>query len=213
MSTKKFKIMIADDHEMFRDGIKLVLSQLPDYEIIAEASNGSDIMELIDAYQPDLVLMDVAMPGMDGITATKEAVKKYPDLKIIGLSMYSEGQYYREMIEAGARGFVLKKAGKTELETAIKNVLEGNNYISQELLVKIIKNINHKDNPTINLTAREKEVLLEICNGLSNKEIAVKLDISPKTVDIHRTNLLKKTKTRNTASLIMYSLKNQLVTV
>jgi len=215
---EKYKIVIVDDHDILRDGIKFVLTQTLQANIIAEARNGKEFLDLLDNYQPDIVLMDIAMPEMDGIEATKEALKKYPELKIIALTMFGDEEYYFKMVHAGARGFVLKKTGINELEAAIETVLRGENYFSNELLRNIILNVNspkiHRavGSVHVNLTKRELEILQLICNGMSNIEIADLLHISHKTVDGHRNNLLTKTCSKNTVQLVMYAIKNQLIT-
>ncbi|UCH15849.1 MAG: response regulator transcription factor [Bacteroidales bacterium] len=207
--------MLVDDHCLFRDGLKFILSQISGYTIIGEASNGKEFLELLRATLPDLVLMDIAMPEMDGIMATKRALNLYPDLKIVALSSYGDEIYYRRMIEEGVLGFLTKSSNKEELEFAINTVANGNNYFSQDLLKKVVINISKKDkqktDEEIKLTQREKEILKCICQGLSNKEIAEKLFISPKTVDNHRTSLLSKTSSKNTASLVMCAIKKNLI--
>lgn len=214
---KKITIVLVDDHHLFRDGIKFVLSKVSDYSIVGEASNGVEFLELLEEEVPDLVLMDIAMSEMDGIEATRKALKVYPELKVIALSSYGDEIYYKQMIEAGARGFLTKSSNVDEFEFAIKSVINGNNYFSQDLLNKIVLNIpgekKESNKLTLKLTNREKDVLNLICQGLSNKEIAEKLFISPKTVDNHRTSLLSKTSSKNTASLIILAIKNDLVRI
>lgn len=215
---KKYTIIIVDDHQLFRDGLKFVLSQIDDIEVIGEAENGKKCLELLETKKPDLILMDISMPEMNGIEATAKALEKYPDLKIVALSMFGDQEYYFKMIHAGVKGFVLKQSGKRELEEGIRRVLEGDNFFSQELLRKIIVNIGNgkvegKKASPVNLTKREKEVLQLICNGLANAEIAEQLNISPKTVDGHRTNLLSKTGARNSVSLVMYAIKNKIIEI
>jgi DNA-binding NarL/FixJ family response regulator len=214
MNRQHINIILVDDHSLFRDGLKFILTQISGYTIIGEASNGKEFLELLKTTSPDLVLMDIAMPEMDGIEATKRALDLYPDLKIVALSSYGDEIYYRQMIEKGVQGFVTKSSNKEELEFAINTVVNGKNYFSQDLLKKMVIKISKNDKmeeEEINLTRREKEVLKCICLGLSNKEIARKLFISPKTVDNHRTNLLSKTSSKNTASLVMCAIKNNLI--
>jgi DNA-binding NarL/FixJ family response regulator len=155
------------------------------------------------------------MPVMDGIEATKKALEIYPELKIVALSSYGDEIYYRRMVEEGVQGFLTKNSNKEELEFAINTIISGKNYFSQDLLKKVVLNISkgnkHKDEDKLKLTRREEEILTYICRGFSNKEIADKLFISPKTVDNHRTNLLFKTSSKNTASLVMNAFKKNLI--
>jgi len=212
---ENISIILVDDHHLFRDGIKFILSKIADHTIIGEASNGEAFLELLKVKIPDLVLMDIAMPLMDGIEATKRALDLYPGLKIIALSSYGDEIYYRQMIEAGALGFLTKSSNVEEFGYAINTVLKGKNYFSQDLLKKVILKISNgnQDQGDQKLTKREKDVLKYICQGLSNKEIATKLFISPKTVDNHRTSLLNKTSSKNTASLVMYAIKKNLISI
>jgi DNA-binding NarL/FixJ family response regulator len=214
---KKYKIVIVDDHDILRDGLKFTLTQIEFADVVGEARNGKEFLQLMETTVPDVILMDIAMPEMDGIEATKEILKKLPDLKIIALTMFGDEEYYFKMVHAGARGFVLKKSGINELEKAIIAVADGENYFSNELLRNIIVNITDNkirkaisDTP-VNLTKKQLEVLQQICNGLTKKEIAEKLHISPKTVEGHRNNLLAKTGSKNTVSMVMYAIKNKLI--
>lgn len=210
------KICIVDDHEIFRDGLKFIISQIPDYKVVGEASNGKIFLEMLEYIDPDIVLMDISMPEMDGIQAAELALKKYTHLKIITLSSYGDDLYYYKMVKAGVAGFVQKKSGKDELEKAINTVMDGENYFPPQLLQKIIIKIGQDgpdslSNPELNLSKREMEILKLICQGHSNNEIAEMLFISPKTVDNHRTNLLSKTSSRNAASLVMFAIKHHLI--
>jgi len=185
--------------------------------IIGEASNGIELLKLLTQLKPDLVLMDIDMPHMNGLEATEKALELMPDLKIIAFSMFSDEEYYYKMIDRGVKGFILKTCGINELETAIKNVMMGDSYFSNELLRKIINNFGHANNakPLMheNLTEREVEILQQICLGLSTEEIAEKLYISPKTVKSHKSNLLEKTVCKNTPALILFAIKNKLVEI
>lgn len=214
--TETVKICIVDDHEIFRDGLRFMLSQIIGYEVVGEASNGIEFLELLKSIVPDIVLLDISMPEMDGIVAAESALKKYPQLKIITLSSYGDELYYYKMVKAGVVGFVQKKSGKDELEKAIKAVLTGDNYFPPQMLQKIIVKISQSGpdslvQPELILSKREKEILKLICQGYSNNEISQMLFISPKTVDNHRTNLLSKTSSRNAASLVMFAIKNNLI--
>ncbi len=215
----KLRVVIVDDHEIFRDGLKFVLMQSKNIEVIAEATNGKEFLALLDQQLPDLVLMDIAMPVMDGIEATKRALEIHPNLKIIALSMFGDHEYYFKMVHAGVKGFVLKKTGKKELENAIREVMKGDSFFSNELLRNIIFNLTESKiqksgvNNAVVLTKRENEILQLICKGLSNSEIADRLHISPKTVDGHRTNLLAKTESKNSINLVMYAIKHKLIDI
>lgn len=211
-------LAIVDDHTIFREGLQFVLQQIPDIAISFDASNGVEFLEKLSSPIPDLVLMDISMPKMDGLKATTEALLLYPDLKIIALSSYGQEKYYQEMIQAGVWGFLQKSAGKDELHRAIKAVSNGNYYFPPDILRKLVirsgqKNGSLVQDKQIHITKREKEILQLICQGYSNNEIADTLFISPKTVDNHRTNLLSKTQTKNAAHLVMFAIKQHIIDI
>lgn len=212
---EKIKIVIVDDHQLFRNGLKILLDGFPEFEVTAEASNGNDFLDIVKKSPADVVLMDINMPEMDGIEATRKGLKIKPDLNIIALSMYGEEEYYYKMVDAGAKGFVLKDSDISEVKEAILEVKKGRSYFSQELLYHVIQKIKHRENESkmANLSKREKEILFKICEGLSNQEIAETLFISKRTVDKHRANLLGKTNSKNTASLILFAIKNKLIEI
>ncbi len=213
---KTYNLMIVDDHALFRNGLKLILSSLPNFKVVAEASNGEEFLNTLDLIPVDIVLMDIEMPVLNGIEATKLALKKQPNLKIITLSMYGDEEYYHKMIDAGASGFLLKDSDIDEVHSALNSVAEGKSYFSQELLRNLIKNFQNQDeNPkeTFDLSAREVEIIDLICQGFSNIEIGEKLFLSKRTVEKHRANILEKTNTKNTASLVMFAIKNKIVDV
>jgi len=219
----KLKLALVDDHEIFRKGLVLLLKSIKNVDSISEASNGKEFLELIDRETFDIIFMDVKMPVMNGIEATKLAIEKHPSLKIIGLSMFGEEEYLESMIEAGVEGFLLKKADLSEIEKAINLIAAGKNYFSEELVASLTKKFGSSlrnetlTNITTNLTdkisKREIEILQLICKGYSNQEIAEKLFISPRTVDGHRANIISKTGVKNTANLVMYAIKNGLVRI
>ncbi len=210
---KSLNIILVDDHELFRSGLKLLLSNFDMINNIYEASNGIKFLNELDKQNIDIVLMDISMPEMNGIEATIKALEKYPDLKIIALSMYGDEEYYYKMINAGVKGFLLKDSSITEVEVAIQTVFEGSNYFSPDILYKIVKNINTVKNKSNILSERENEVLYHICKGLSNQKIAETLNVSKRTIDKHRENILSKTQSKNTATLIMYAINNNLIKV
>jgi DNA-binding NarL/FixJ family response regulator len=212
---EKIGIIIADDHQLFRNGLKILLNSFPEFEVAGEVSNGREFLELLQTVQADIALMDINMPEMDGIEATRKGLKINPSIKIIALSMYGEEEYYYKMVDAGARGFLLKDSDISEVKEAILTVVKGGSYFSQELLYHVIQKIKHREQETrsANLSKREKEILVKICEGLSNQEIAEALFISKRTVDKHRANLLGKTNSKNTASLILFAIKNKLIEI
>ncbi|OFY61888.1 MAG: DNA-binding response regulator [Bacteroidetes bacterium RBG_13_43_22] len=212
---EKIRIIIADDHQLFRNGLKILLNSFPEFEVSGEASNGEEFLKLLKTSPADIALMDINMPEMDGIEATRRGLKIYPGINIIALSMYGEEEYYYKMVDAGAKGFLLKDSDISEVKEAILTVIKGGSYFSQELLYHVIQKIKHREleSKTANLSKREKEVLLKICEGLSNQEIADTLFISKRTVDKHRANLLGKTNSKNTASLILFAIRNKLIEI
>lgn len=212
---EKIRIILADDHQLFRNGLKMLLETLPEFEIAGEVSNGIEFLDLLRNCDADIALMDINMPEMDGVDATRRGIKLCPSLSVIALSMYGEEEYYYKMVDAGAKGFLLKDSDISEVKEAILTVKKGGSFFSQELLHHVIQKIKHRENETksANLSKREKEILLKICEGLSNQEIAETLFISKRTVDKHRANLLGKTNSKNTASLILFAIKNKLIEI
>ena len=212
---EKNSVIIVDDHQLFREGLKLMLNLNPLIGSIYQAANGVEFLELLGKLKPDIVLMDIDMPVMDGIEATKKALLLYPDLKIIALSMYGDDDYYLKMIEAGARGFILKNSDIEVVEKAIDEVFAGQNYFSSDVMANLVLNLNKKKSGEIKneLTERESEILYLICKGLSNQEIADTLFLSKRTIDKHRENILSKTNVKNTAGLVMYAIKHGIIHV
>lgn len=212
------RVLIVDDHALFRSGLKLLLCSTDKYEVVGEASSGVEMLNMLKIEQPDVVLLDIAMPDMDGIQAATRAVELYPDLRIITLSMYGEQEYYFKMVELGVKGFLLKNSDINEVFSAIDSVFEGGSYFSQELLFNLVSNmrssgeLKDEDDETT-LSTRELEILILICKGLTNNEIADSLFISKRTVDKHRANILEKTQCKNTANLVVYAIKNRLVEI
>ncbi len=211
----KIKIFLVDDHNLFREGLKFLLSNYDLISEIYEAENAKDLLENVLNVKPDIILMDIEMPVMNGIEATRETLKIYPETKVIALSMYGNENFYSEMIDAGAKGFLLKNSKFEDVQKAIVDVNAGKNYFSPEILDAIIKNLNKKKTKKKNteLTEREIEVLFNICKGLSNQETADFLYISKRTVDKHRENILLKTQSKNTAGLVIYAIKNKIFEV
>ena len=205
----KKKVIIADDHTLFRQGLKLLLEDIENIEVIADVANGKELIEIAGAIDPDLIIMDINMPLINGIEASRILLKEKPDLKILVISMYGDEQYYNSVIENGVKGFVLKDADNEELRTAVKQILNGMTYFSQELLLKLIR--NRQSSSRIDLTQREREILKFICQGFNSAEIAAKLFLSERTVENHRASILSKTGCRNSLSLVIYAYRNNLV--
>ena len=208
------KILLVDDHNLFRNGLKMLLDTLHGYEVTGEASNGKEFLEIIVKNDYDIVFLDIEMPEINGIEAARRAIEYKPDLKIITLSMYGDEEYYDQMVDAGAKGFLLKNTNLQEVKTAIDTVMDGGNYFSQELMQNLLrsyKTIKESREQEVELSDREIEILLLICSGLSNQEIGDRLFISKRTVEKHRANILCKTNCKNAAGLVMYAIKNQIV--
>lgn len=210
------KVLLADDHQIVRDGIKLMLEPQAGIDVVAEAENGSEIEGLLKNEHVDVIVMDINMPELDGIAATKKIKELYPDIKILALTMSNDDSHIRQMIQAGASGYIMKSAGRQELTKAIQEVMEGRHYFSdqatQSIMMDLIKNKGKSSTPEpIHITERESEVLQMIVKEFTNQEIAEKLYISPRTVDAHRRNLLQKTGARNTAGLVKYAFKHGLI--
>ena len=216
---QKTKITIVDDHKIFRDGLIMLLSNFDFVTVIGQAANGAEFLELIENETPDIVLMDINMPKMNGIEATKQAMKKYPEIKIIALTSFADDEYIEQMISAGVEGYMLKRSDIEDFEKAIMKVAAGGSYFSSEIIKVISRNL-YKDKERKSgeqllsqFTAREKEILNLICKGLNNEQIAELIHLSPKTIEKHKSNLFQKTETFNTVNLVIYAFKNQLISL
>lgn len=211
------KIIIVDDHEIFRSGLKMVLGKLDYVDVVGEAANGQEFLELIRKVVCDIVLMDIEMPIMSGIDATRIALKENPSLKIISLTMFTEDDYVQSMMDAGVKGFLVKNINKETLHKAITTVAGGGNYYSEELFKFFTRKFQTKEESKsdnkIHFTAREKEILQLLSEGLSNKEIAEVLYISERTVVGHKSNMLAKTGCKHAIGLLAFALRNKLVII
>ena len=209
---KKTKIALVDDHALFRNGLRGLIDGNQGCCVVAEAGDGSDFLECEEAMSADVVFMDIAMPTLSGDKATAMALERNPDLKIICLSMFGDEKYYSRMVEAGAKGFLLKDSSIDEVFAAIKAVMNNEEYICSEVM-QALSGAMRRNEETEVLSEREMDVLLGICRGLSTQEIADQLFLSKRTVDSHRANILEKTGSKNTASLVVYAIKNNLVEI
>ncbi|TVR17107.1 MAG: DNA-binding response regulator [Balneolaceae bacterium] len=210
------KVLLADDHKIVRDGIKLMLDTQVGIDVVAEANNGAEALKQLEETLIDIVIMDINMPEMDGITATKEIKNAYPDVKVLALTMSNDDLHIRQMIQAGASGYIMKSAGRNELKDAIYSIMNGKHYFSDEATHSIMMDlVKGKGKPTspdsVHITDRELEILELIVQEFTNHEIAEKLFISPRTVDAHRRNLLQKTGARNTAGLVKYAFQHNII--
>jgi DNA-binding NarL/FixJ family response regulator len=213
--TEPIRIALVDDHRLFRDGLRLLMSADRRFEVVGEAASGEEFLEL--ETETDVVFMDIDMPGIGGVEATRRAMEHTPELKIIALSMHGEQEFYLPMVEAGAKGFLLKNSEFAEVAAAAERVAEGGTYFSPELMDALVEAMNRTDNSGASgvepLSERETEILPLVCEGLANHEIAERLFISKRTVDKHRANILAKTGCKNTASLVIHAVKNNLIKI
>ncbi len=212
------KVIITEDHIILRQGLRLLLEQSEEIEVIGEASNGIELLDMLIHTPADVVLMDINMPMMDGFEATQQISLHFPETKVIALSMLNNVPFVQKMLDSGASGYLLKTTGKDELHAAIKLVAGGNTYISADLSVEMLnKALNPKEKAgerqadQIGLSKREVEVLALIAEGYTNANIADKLFTSKRTIETHRQNILEKTQAKNTANLIKYAFEKKII--
>lgn len=218
MSTIAITVIIADDHEIFRDGLKLMLQKQPEIIVAGEAADGKELIELVKIHLPDVVITDVKMPNLDGVTATKHIAEHYPSIGIIALTMFDEEDLIIDMLEAGAKGYLLKNADKSEIIEAVHTVANNEphycRFTSQKLASMVAKsrfNLHlKKSKPEFN--EREKEIIHHICEGLTNKEIGEKIFLSVRTVEGLRLKIIEKMDVKNTAGIIVYAIREHLYT-
>ncbi|AMM51784.1 LuxR family transcriptional regulator [Rufibacter sp. DG15C] len=213
------KVIITDDHTLIRDGLKSLLKSDRSIQVVGEAENGAQLLELLETVTPDVVMLDLNMPVMDGFEALTQVQAKYPHVKVLILTMLDQDSYVTKVRTAGALGYVLKTAGRTELIHAIKTVAENNSYICSEVALNLLNRVNNgpgeqqefSGKGTSDLSKREMEVLRLIAEGYTNAEIADKLFASKRTIESHRQHLIEKTKAKNTATLIKYAIQQGLI--
>jgi DNA-binding NarL/FixJ family response regulator len=204
----KHKILIADDHAMVRDGVKNLIQQNKELMVIGEARSGNETLELYDKLQPDLLIMDISMPDMNGMEVSRAILARNPNANIVILSMYDDEDYISRCLEYGVKGYVVKNESGSELEYAIKSVLQGKNYFSRQaqdvIFKKYSQNVSKKKQKedTVNLTKREIEIIKLIADGLTSQQMADRLFISPRTVETHRANVMKKLAVKNAIELV-----------
>ncbi len=211
---KEIRVLVVDDHAILRDGIHSLLERQEGIRVVGEASNGREALERVEEVQPDLVLMDIAMPEMNGLDATRLIKERYPHIKVLILTQHDNREYVTPLLQAGASGFVLKRSGGREVVMAIRQVFEQGAYLEPSVARQLLDDYAHPEGPadqqTPSLTERELEVLRMVVDGKSNKEIAALLGISPKTVSVHRSNIMMKFEVHNTVELVRYVQKHRL---
>lgn len=207
------KVMLVDDHAVLRDGLKSILEMAEDMKVVAESLTGKDALPMIEAYQPDIVLMDINMPDMNGIEVTKVIKEKYPEIKVLILTMHSHDEYFMSAIREGANGYLLKDAPSDQVVDAIRTVIKGESVIHPTMTKVLLDFHQKKQEPKkeSKLTEREKEVLVCLVEGLSNKEIGERLFISDKTVKIHVSKIFKKLNVKSRSQVLIYAVQNKLV--
>ncbi|HEY0886864.1 MAG TPA: response regulator transcription factor [Ramlibacter sp.] len=203
------RVVLADDHELVRSGIKSLLSMVDGVEVIAEASDGSELITLVDSLTPDLVMTDISMPGMDGITAIAEIHQRHPEVKLLVLSMYDTVDFVKRAVANGACGYLMKDAPPFELEQAVRSVMATGSYYSPVIAQRLLQ----PSEPTADdeLTQRQVEILKLIAQGRASKEIAFELGLSPKTVDVHRARIMDRLQLNDIASLTLYAVRKGLI--
>jgi two-component system, NarL family, response regulator NreC len=204
----RIRVLVVDDHAILRDGIRSLLERQNDIDVIGEAENGAVGLALAEELKPDIVLMDVAMPEMNGLEATRKIKEQHPEMKVLILTQHDNQEYIEPLLKAGASGYVLKRSGGKEVVSAIRQVFEQGGFLEPSIVRQVLDHYQNdkepKAEPTPYLTEREREVLKLIVQGKSTKEIATQLNISPKTVSVHRSNLMTKLNVHNTLDLLRY---------
>ena len=214
---KPVKTVIADDHNLFRKGISSMFADNPSISIIGEASNGQELLNMLKDIHPDLILMDLKMPGMDGIEATEHIKAKYPDIKIIVLSMYEDERFIIHLLELGVNGYLLKNAEPEEMEYTIETVMTKDFCFNDQITNIMRKNLfgTRKGKPNfdtnVEFTPRELQILKLVCKEMTNTEIGRELHLSSRTVEGHRKKILEKTGAKNTAGMVYFAIKNGIV--
>jgi two-component system, NarL family, response regulator NreC len=210
--TRKTRILLADDHTVVRQGFKMILSAQPDLEVVGEAGNGREAVERAAELKPDVVVMDVSMPELNGIEATRRIAEASPRTRVLALSMHKDAVYVREILRAGARGYLLKDSIESDLVAAVRAVGRGDGYLSPSVSDAVLSDYRkHVSDPIDLLTSREREVLQMIAEGKTNKEIATLLNLSVYTVEAHRGRVMEKLNLHSTGELVRFAVRNGLI--
>lgn len=214
---RKTKVVIADDHTLFRQGIRNLLAHEADIEVVGEASNGNEALSLAESLRPDLILMDVSMPGLSSFEATRQLKRVLPDVKVLFLTMYDDEDYLLESMQAGASGYILKDSPTEQLLSGIRDVQNGGSYLSPKMLAQLVDDFRSRMRSNVpqprlaTLTPREREVLKLLAEGNSVKEIAASLNLSVKTIEAHKFNLMRKLDIHNKAQLVQYAIQKKII--
>jgi DNA-binding NarL/FixJ family response regulator len=214
--TQTIRVILADDHTLVRAGIRALLEKLPDVQVVGEAGNGRDVLELAKTERPDVVLMDIAMPGLNGLESTARIIQESPGARVIVLSMHHHEEYIARALKAGASGYLLKKAATAELHSALQHVMQGELYISKEISDRVARrfsaaNGEASNSPLEQLTRRQREILQLIAEGQNTKQIADILKVSPKTVEYHRVKLMNCLNVHDIPGLVRFALRTGLI--
>ena len=215
-ANRPYRIIIADDHSLIRQGIKSIIAQDPDMEVVAEATDGEELLQLLETLCPDMVILDISMPRMNGIEALSRMHERFQDIRILILTMHSNSQYFYHAISVGAHGYLLKDDSDSELLTAIRIVQQGRTYVSPQLSSEVTDEMigafrDRRKIPMVHLTEREKEVLALVVKGYTSKQMAELLYLSPRTIDHHRASLLRKFKKKSTVDLVNHVIRNAII--
>jgi len=216
MITSKIRILVADDHTLLRNGIRALLEDEQDIVVVGEAEDGREVVRLVNQLKPNVVLMDIAMPLLNGLEATRQIKREHPEIKVLVLTMYDHEEYFREMLEAGAAGYIIKRAAANELVAAIRAVYNGEAVLSPAITRLLLedylsRDIHKSENDANSLSSREREVLQLIAEGKTSKEIAEILNLSVKTVQSHRTSLMQKLDLHDRGDLIKYAIQKKII--
>lgn len=212
MPSRKTRVLLADDHSVVRSGFRMLLSAQPDLEVVGEASNGREAIQLAASLQPDVIVMDVTMPELNGIEATRRVAQDVPKARVIALSMHKDAVYVREILRAGARGYLLKDSEEADLIAAVRAVARGDGYLSPGVSDAVLSDYRkHVTDPIDLLSTREREVLQMIAEGRTNKEIATSLNLSVYTVEAHRGRIMEKLNLHSTGELVRFAVRNGLI--
>jgi DNA-binding NarL/FixJ family response regulator len=211
----KLNVLLADDHALVRAGIRMLLEAMPEVNVLGEAADGAAVVAMVEQLQPNLVLMDIAMPGLNGLEATARITQQWPAVRVLVLSMHQDEQYVRQALKMGASGYLLKDSATAELALAMKAMARGDTYLSpaasKGVLTDYVQRLRSDDGTQVHLTPRQREVLQLIAEGCSTKAVAQRLQLAVKTVETHRTLLMKQLDVHDVAGLVRYALRNGII--